>query len=53
MVFVTDTRCQERRLKNAEKQILPEALDLHLPVGGNAQVQQHVAEIQQIKQVVK
>ena len=37
-----------RRLKNAEKQIVPEALDLHILAGDDAEIQQHVAPDRQL-----
>ena len=39
------------RFKNAEKQIVPEALDLHILVGDHAKVQQHIAAYRQLHEM--
>ena len=40
-----------RRFKNAEKQIVPEALDLHILAGDHAEIQQHIAAHRQLHEV--
>ena len=40
-----------RRLKYAEEQVVPEALDLHILVGDHAEVQQHIAAHRQLYEV--
>ena len=37
-----------RRLEGAEKQIVPEPLDLHILAGDDAEVQQHIAAYRQL-----
>ena len=40
-----------RRLEGAEKQIVPEPLDLHILVGDDAEVQQHIAANCQLRKM--
>ena len=40
-----------RRLKNAEKQVVPEALNLHILAGDHAEVQQHIASNRQLHEM--
>ena len=40
-----------RRFKSAEKQIVPEALDLHILAGDDAEVEQHIAAHRQLHEM--
>ena len=40
-----------RRFKNAEEQIIPEALDLHILAGDDAEIQQHIAAHRQLHEM--
>ena len=40
-----------RRFKNAEEQIVPKALDLHIFTGDHAEIQQHIAAHRQLHEV--
>ena len=40
-----------RRLKNTEKQVVPEAFDLHILVGDHAEVQQHITAHRQLDEM--